>query len=477
MTTASPTFYSADPETTSDLALRFAESTSPGPEGHIPSEAHKLSQKKPRKMRSSPTGDDHSKLAHSLLSTSSPEGLAAAARVTPNRIAGLLLKQGPLPIRHITGHLASQINGFSSLSLSKQRRLIISALELGDPITGCVFEKIGWGQWEARKVSEEEVRLRNSKQALSTSPPSANSSFGESLSRSAPKSIKKRHSNVDDVSLVSPRSAMSFAVSASASASNSWSRRESITNPATDPHNAKLPVSPSLNPIQSLRNSFRGRQISLDEAIESSSDEEGLEFDDGDGDGYEEDGGMFAFDNDDSDGKSYIRSNSVTSTHRRPSFGGIMKPRKPRASFNSQTIEAALDGNSIEGGLDAASVPESIVSRRRPRASFNNASSLSRQSFLRTNISPNTDPLTMHDSVSNIAINKVSSTENVYSASNSGAHSETDEEDWESIGAASLRRASALTPPTPLLVDTSDHKNGIKDDEMAAMVLMDLKAV
>lgn len=78
------------------------------------------------------------------LLTSLPMGIAAAAAVTPARLAAILTENGPLPIRHITQHLLRDIQGFAQLSLSKQRRLIMAALENQ---TTPRFEKIGWGQW------------------------------------------------------------------------------------------------------------------------------------------------------------------------------------------------------------------------------------------------------------------------------------------------------------------------------------------
>lgn len=89
------------------------------------------------------------------LNTNSPIALAAAAQVTPERLSRLLLTHGPLPIRHITSHLALTIPGFADLSLSKQRRLIIGVLEGGDAKKGSdsgrvAFEKVGWGRWAAR---------------------------------------------------------------------------------------------------------------------------------------------------------------------------------------------------------------------------------------------------------------------------------------------------------------------------------------
>lgn len=89
------------------------------------------------------------------ISTSSPAGLAAAQMVTPSKLSALLLERGPLAIRHITQTLGAEIPSFKDLSSSKQRRLIMSAMESGDVDSSVVFEKIGWGQWSAKVVDAE----------------------------------------------------------------------------------------------------------------------------------------------------------------------------------------------------------------------------------------------------------------------------------------------------------------------------------
>ncbi|SCV04637.1 LAMI_0H17722g1_1 [Lachancea mirantina] len=78
-----------------------------------------------------------------------------AQKVTPEILSQLLLIKGPLAIRFITQALAEAIPGFKALSASKQRRVIMGVLETGDAQNGVVFAKIGWGQWSARKVDPE----------------------------------------------------------------------------------------------------------------------------------------------------------------------------------------------------------------------------------------------------------------------------------------------------------------------------------
>lgn len=79
-----------------------------------------------------------------LLAATSSEGLRIASQVTPHRLKELLIAKGPSPIRCITRQLAADLPGFDHFSVSKQRRLIMSALE---SLVPPVFEKIGWGSW------------------------------------------------------------------------------------------------------------------------------------------------------------------------------------------------------------------------------------------------------------------------------------------------------------------------------------------
>lgn len=387
-----------------------------------------------------------------LISTSSPEGIAAASQITPNRIANILLKQGPLPIRHLTAHLIEQVPSFGSLSLSKQRRLIMASLESGDLITGAVFEKIGWGQWEARVVSLEIVKAKIEKGASSN----------------AIKSESNTEDKLNDSAIeTKPRFKTRYSVSHS-----SASRRESITAPQNE-HNFKVPISPSLLPIQNLRNNmsnFNG----LDEAIESSSESEDDEDNEG---GHHDHFHEYRLNKSSPTAEEYsyartlhprtsssslvkqpnIRSSSISSS-RRPSFAGIVKAisnRKPRTSFTQHSIEVKLD-ESVPG-----------MERRESRVSFSNVSALSRQSFLRTNISPPTDA---DENENENAI--VDDDDNPY----------TDEEDWESMGAITMRKAisSNFTPPTPNFDGSgpAPGPNAMKtDEELAAIALMDLKTV
>ncbi|KAJ5654392.1 hypothetical protein N7490_001395 [Penicillium lividum] len=86
----------------------------------------------------------------------------------------ILLQQGPLAIRHVMGYLTTSVPGFSRIPPAKARRLVVAALEgrgngeAGNVDGDVVFEKIGWGRWDARRRGEPARDRFNA-----TSPPSS----------------------------------------------------------------------------------------------------------------------------------------------------------------------------------------------------------------------------------------------------------------------------------------------------------------
>lgn len=92
------------------------------------------------------------------LSTAALSGLEAAQAITPamlaeNHLPDILLSGGPMAIRHVLHHLTQTVPGFSRIPPAKARRIVVSALEsrVGPLTKGTVvFEKVGWGRWDAR---------------------------------------------------------------------------------------------------------------------------------------------------------------------------------------------------------------------------------------------------------------------------------------------------------------------------------------
>ena len=86
-----------------------------------------------------------------------------AGAITPGLLAkhhlpGILIDHGPLAIRHVMGFLTTSVPGFSGIPPAKARRLVVGALEGrgGDGEQGgidgdVIFEKVGWGRWDARR--------------------------------------------------------------------------------------------------------------------------------------------------------------------------------------------------------------------------------------------------------------------------------------------------------------------------------------
>lgn len=89
--------------------------------------------------------------------------LDAVGNITPALLAkhhlpGILLENGPLAIRHVMGYLTTSVPGFSGIPPAKARRLVVGALEgrgsdgqQGGIDGSVLFEKVGWGRWDARR--------------------------------------------------------------------------------------------------------------------------------------------------------------------------------------------------------------------------------------------------------------------------------------------------------------------------------------
>ncbi|KAL8928128.1 MAG: hypothetical protein Q9172_001038 [Xanthocarpia lactea] len=111
---------------------------------------------------------DHAKAQHqpqpALSMSHGFANLEAAGAITPillakHHLPGILLEHGPLAIRHLMGFLTTSVPGFSGIPPAKARRLVVGALESrGDDVGSTegserdvVFEKVGWGRWDARQ--------------------------------------------------------------------------------------------------------------------------------------------------------------------------------------------------------------------------------------------------------------------------------------------------------------------------------------
>lgn len=84
-------------------------------------------------------------------------GAITPALLAKHHLPDILLSHGPLAIRHIMGYLTTSVPGFSRITSAKARRLVVAALEgRGSGVEGgglkadVVFDKVGWGRWDAR---------------------------------------------------------------------------------------------------------------------------------------------------------------------------------------------------------------------------------------------------------------------------------------------------------------------------------------
>lgn len=260
----------------------------------------------------SPPGDKPKK----LLSTSSPEGIQVASKITPTRLANLLIRKGPLPIRHITHQLSEEVPNFDKLSLSKQRRLIMSAMEQTDTTNNVVFEKIGWGQWAVRKVDSDFIVTE-----------------GTDTSDEA----NKKQINVNDLRT---QGNLKLGWSKKKSVLGS-SRRESITNNKTNLHNLKLPNEGFNNDSNAIVSDSED-EYDLSDNIQVDSDEEDDDDDDDDDDiEDDEEVELFSFDNDEMLGK-FKRSPPIKFANRVP-----IKVSPPPIGTNPRRRSSASQPNSI----------------------------------------------------------------------------------------------------------------------------------
>ena len=104
------------------------------------------------------------------------DDLDAVGAITPGLLAkhhlpGILLENGPLAIRHVMGYLTTSVPGFSGIPPAKARRLVVGALEgrgsdgqQGGIDGNVMFEKVGWGRWDARQRGQPSREAREARQ-------------------------------------------------------------------------------------------------------------------------------------------------------------------------------------------------------------------------------------------------------------------------------------------------------------------------
>lgn len=128
------------------------------------------------------------------LSKGALSGLDASAAITPGMLArhhlpGIMLGNGPRPIRYVMGELTQCVPGFSRIPPAKARRLVVAALESrnGGGVDGNVaFSKTGWGRWDAHiKGSSRDSGIGSLGESHLSPPRSERSSYAMSHGDSA----------------------------------------------------------------------------------------------------------------------------------------------------------------------------------------------------------------------------------------------------------------------------------------------------
>ncbi|KAF2455997.1 putative Sin3 binding protein-domain-containing protein [Lineolata rhizophorae] len=83
----------------------------------------------------------------------------------------ILLSNGPVAIRHVLSYLTQSVPGFSRIPPAKARRIVVGALEnrAGGGVNGdVVFEKVGWGRWDAHMKGQPSRNFPNAVVTSST---------------------------------------------------------------------------------------------------------------------------------------------------------------------------------------------------------------------------------------------------------------------------------------------------------------------
>jgi hypothetical protein len=108
--------------------------------------------------------DSHGRLGSAALSNLDAAGDITPALLAKYHLPEILLQNGPLAIRYVLGDLTSRVPGFARIPAAKARRIVVAALEnkAGGGLKGdVVFEKVGWGRWDARYRDQPPREVRH----------------------------------------------------------------------------------------------------------------------------------------------------------------------------------------------------------------------------------------------------------------------------------------------------------------------------
>ncbi|KAI4142967.1 MAG: hypothetical protein LQ340_007144 [Diploschistes diacapsis] len=101
-------------------------------------------------------------------------GSITSTLLAAHHLPSILLNHGPVAIRHIMGHLTTSVPGFSGIPAAKARRIVVGALEgrsaeaTGGVDGEVIFEKVGWGRWDARHRGQPSKHASRQSSPIST---------------------------------------------------------------------------------------------------------------------------------------------------------------------------------------------------------------------------------------------------------------------------------------------------------------------
>lgn len=145
-------------------------------------------------QESGDTVDEHLPAGGMPLSRGALSDLDGSATITPSMLAkhhlpGIMLGNGPRPIRYVMGELTHTVPGFSRIPPAKARRIVVAALESregGGPDGNVEFCKTGWGRWDAHyKGSSRDSGIGSFNEGHLSPPRSERSSYAMSHGDSA----------------------------------------------------------------------------------------------------------------------------------------------------------------------------------------------------------------------------------------------------------------------------------------------------
>lgn len=306
-----------------------------------------------------------------LLSTSSPEAIKVALKITSTRLANLLIRKGPLPIRHITSQLAIEVPGFEFLSLSKQRRLIMAAMEQVDPENNVVFEKIGWGQWAVRKIDSDYIVTEGTDANVDDTPAEETAKLNVHDLRNQ-SGLKLGWTKKQQSQAAKPKPKL-----------GAKSRRESITNNKSNLHNLKVPN-------ENLDHNTLESDSEDDFALEDDDDDD--DDDEDDSDAIEEDSddinddALFAFDQDE---EKKPRNSPIKFANRVPLK---VSPPPQGASSSRRKSSSSVMSNSISKNTHSYNSSRHQIFNRSRLNSIENLDNYIVSSAKNSNISINSPP-------------------------------------------------------------------------------------